>query len=188
MAERLTRTALVARAADLSDQIGLEAVTITKVGQCVGIAPPGVYRHVADIADLRRAIGARAAAEVARELSAASAGLAGAAAVAAIATTLRAWAAAHPGRYAALQVAPDPDDAEGGARATEVIAVIGAALRAYDLAGDDLTDAIRFLRSVVHGFVTLESGAGFKDPRDVAASFDRIVAALDPVLRSWSTR
>jgi AcrR family transcriptional regulator len=185
MAERLTRTTLVARAADLSDEIGLDELTITRVGRHVGIAAPGVYRHVEDIDDLRAAIGTLAAGEVAGELARSTAGLAGPDALAAVAHTLRSWAGEHPGRYAALQVAPDLDDEEAQAQARALIETIGSALRVYELEGDDLTDAIRLLRSLLHGFITLEQGEGFKDPRDPDASFERMVRSLDPLLRSW---
>lgn len=186
MAERLTRSAVVDRAAALSDDIGLDELTITKLGRSLGIAPPGVYRHVADLGDLRGALGQQAAREVAAALSTACAGLSGADALAALAHTLRAWAARHPGRYAALQVAPDPDDAEGQAAAQELIAVIASALRAYRLDGDDLTDAIRLIRSTLHGFVALEQHDGFKQSRSLDATFTRIIASLDSVLSGWS--
>lgn len=68
-----------------------------------------------------------------------------------------------------------------------MIATIGAALRVYGLDGDDLTDAIRLLRSLLHGFIALEHSGGFKDPRDVEASFERIVRSLDPLFRSWTS-
>ncbi|GAA2181350.1 TetR-like C-terminal domain-containing protein [Brooklawnia cerclae] len=185
MAERLTRTAVVERAADLSDEIGLGEVTITRVGQAVGIAPPGVYRHVVDVVDLRGAIADLAATEVARELARASAGLAGRAALAALADRLRAWAHEHPGRYAALQVAPDPDDEAGLARAGTLLEVFGAALRAYDLTGDAFTDGVRLVRSAIHGFVDLEQHGGFKQPRSRDETFERIIDALDTVLCAW---
>lgn len=187
MAERLSRAAVVERAARLSDEIGLDALTITRLGRQLGIAPPGVYRHVADLDDLRGAIGQQAAREVAGVLSATCAGLSGRAALTALATTLRSWAAEHPGRYAALQIAPDPGDTDGQAAASEVIAVIAAALRAYELTGDDLTDAIRLLRSTLHGFVALELGGGFKQRRSPDATFERMVAALDVVLTGWAS-
>ncbi len=186
MAERLTRSRVVDRAADLSDDIGLDEVTITKLGHSLGIAPPGVYRHVADLSDLRSALGQQAAREVAAALSTACAGLSGADALAALAHTLRDWASRHPGRYAALQVAPDLDDADGQAAAQGVIAVIASALRAYRLDGDDLTDAIRLIRATLHGFVTLEQGEGFKQPRSLDTTFARIIASLDGVLTGWS--
>ena len=187
MAERLTRGAVVERAAGLADEIGLEPLTITKLGRALGIAPPGVYRHVTDLADLHAAIGALAAREVTAALSTACAGLSGRDALTALAATLRSWAADHPGRYAALQVAPDPGDAHGQEAAAGVLAVITSALRAYGLAGDDLTDAIRLIRSTLHGFVALELGGGFKQSRDVDATFARIVGALDAALRAWSS-
>ncbi len=187
MAERLSRAAVIERAAALSDEIGLDALTITRLGRSLGIAPPGVYRHVADLADLRRGISRQAAGEAASVLSSACAGLSGAAALAALATALRGWAAEHPGRYAALQIAPGPDDADGQETAAEVLAVIGSALRAYRLGGDDLTDAIRFVRSTMHGFIALDLGGGFRQPRRVDATFARIVAALDVTLSGWGS-
>lgn len=185
MADRLTRATLVLRAADLADEIGLDALTITRVGRAVGIAPPGVYRHVADVADLRRAIGTLAATEVTRVVEQAGAGLGDQEALLSVATALRTWAGAHPARYAALQEAPDPDDAAGATAAAGVVAALAATLRGYRLTGDDLTDGIRLLRATVHGFVDLELRGGFKQPRDLTASFERAVRALDPALRSW---
>lgn len=187
MAERLTRDAVVDHAASLSDDIGLDELTITKLGRSLGIAPPGVYRHVTDLGDLRNAVSQQAAREVAAALSGACAGLSGADALAALATTLRTWARQHPGRYAALQVAPDPDDTNGQAAAQGLICVIASALRAYRLEGDDLTDAIRLIRSTLHGFVSLEQSEGFKQARSLDATYMRVVASLDAVLTGWSS-
>lgn len=187
MAERLTRGVVVERAASLADDIGLDELTITKVGRHLGIAPPGVYRHVADLDDLRAAIGQQAAQDAAGALSVACSGLAGKDALAALACTLRTWAAEHPGQYAALQIAPDPGDAAGIAAAEGLLAVIASALRAYRLSGDDLTDAIRLIRSTLHGFVALELGDGFKQPRNLDDTFERIVTSLDAILSGWST-
>lgn len=187
MAERLTRGAVVDRAASLSDDIGLDELTITKLGRSLGIAPPGVYRHVADLGDLRSAVGQQAAREVAAALSVACAGLSGADALSALATTLRTWARQHPGRYAALQIAPDLDDADGQAAAQGLIAVIASALRAYRLEGDDLTDAIRLIRSTLHGFIALEHSEGFKQARSLDATYTRVIASLDTVLTGWSS-
>ncbi|BDZ38481.1 TetR/AcrR family transcriptional regulator [Microbacterium suwonense] len=187
MAERLTRSAVVERAASLSDDIGLDELTITKLGRSLGIAPPGVYRHVTDLGDLRSALGQQAAREVAAALSTACAGLSGIDALAALAHTLRAWATRHPGRYAALQVAPDPDDTDGQAAAQSVIEVIASALRAYRLDGDDLTDAIRLIRATLHGFLALEQCGGFKLSRSLDDTFARAVDSLDTVLTGWSS-
>lgn len=182
MAGRLNRSVVVDRAAELADEIGLDQVTITRLGRALGIAPPGVYRHVADVTDLRAAVGQRATIELAQVLSAACAGRSGADALSALCTSLRDWAAQHPGRYAAMQIAPAPDDDAAQADATRLLGVLESALRAYDLTGDDLTDGIRLVRATVHGFVCLERDGGFKQPRSPDATFDRIVGMLDAAL------
>lgn len=179
MAERLTRAAVIDRAASLSDDIGLEALTITKLGRSLGIAPPGVYRHVTDLSDLRGALGQQAAREIAGVLSAACAGLSG---------RTPGRARPHPagmGRPASGPVRgapgrPDPGDVAGQTAAGELIAVIASALRAYRLADDDLTDAIRLIRSTLHGFVALEQASGFKQARSVDATFARVIASSTP--------
>ena len=186
MAERLTRATVVARAADLADELGLEQVTFTRLGRSLGIAPPGVYRHLSNLADLRRAIGQRAALEASVVVSKACAGLSGRDALAALIGVMRSWADRHPGRYAALQVALDPDDAHAQSAADEMLAAIASALRAYQLAGDDLTDAVRLIRSLTHGFISLELVGGFKQPRSPEATLDRAIGALDAVLRGWT--
>lgn len=103
----------------------------------------------------------------------------------ALARAARAWAARYPGRYAALQVAPAPEDADGQAAAGELVKVIAAALRAYRLEGDALTDAIRLIRATLHGFIVLEQGGGFRQARSVEASYARIITALHTVLAGW---
>lgn len=186
MTRRLTRGAVIHRAADLADSIGLSEVTVTKLARAIEITPPGVYRHVADLGELRAAISQLAANELAAELSSACAGLAGTNALSALAHTFRAWAAEHPGRHTAMQTAPDPDDESGQAEANKLFEVLASGLRAYGLVGDDLTDAIRLLRSTLHGFAVLEASSGFKQPRSPDMTFARIVSSLDMVLRTWS--
>ena len=195
MAERLSREAVVARAADLADEIGLHEVTLTRLARALGISGPGVYRHVDGLPDLRSAIGALAAREVAAELGRASAGLSGRAALGAVSERLRAWAAAHPGRYRALQVAPDPESRaeapessraeEAAAAAAAVIDALANALRAYALAGDDLTDAIRILRATIHGFAQLELDGGFRMARPLDATIGRALDGLDAQFLAW---
>lgn len=186
MAERLNRSVVIDRAALLADEIGLDNLTITKLGRSLGIAPPGVYRHVTDLADLRHAIGQQASHEVAIALSAACTGLSGIDALTTVAHTLRRWAKLHPARYAALQIAPDPDNEQSTAAADELLTVIASVLQAYQLTDEHLTDAIRLIRSTLHGFITLEQGDGFKQPRSLDATFERIIASVDTVLTKWS--
>lgn len=182
---RLTREKVIARAAALIDDIGFHELTITKLGRFLQIAPPGVYRHVTDLHDLKQAISRLAYREAAMELSEACAGLSGIEALTALAVTLRKWAHNHPGRYTALQIAPDTDDANGQIAAEPILKVITATLRAYSFDDEDLTDAIRIVRSTLHGFISLELDEGFKDNRSLDATFDRLIHSLDTTFKEW---
>ena len=90
----------------------------------------------------------------------------------------RAYARAHPGRYAATVRAPAPGDDEHVAAVGETVGVVTAVLREWDLAGDEAIHAVRAVRSAVHGFVAIEAGGGFGMAVDRDASFDRVVSLL----------
>lgn len=191
MNSRFNRTRVVEAAAELADQIGLEQVTITRLAREIGISAPGVYRHITDGNDLVEAIGQVGAAELSTQLASVGNGLSGFDALQAISLRLREWAHKHPGKYGALQMAPRKisrsQDTQSDA-AEDLVTTIGLALRAYDLQGEALTDAIRFVRSTLHGFVSLEQVGGFKQPRNVDATFAQIISSLDIALTNWPSK
>ncbi|WP_433386748.1 TetR-like C-terminal domain-containing protein [Micromonospora sp. KLBMP9576] len=61
-----------------------------------------------------------------------------------------------------------------------------ALLRGYDLSEPDATDAVRLLRSTLHGFSDLEALSGFTAGRSVDASWRRAVDTLHHTLANWS--
>jgi AcrR family transcriptional regulator len=180
----LTRSAVTDVALDLVDAggpAGFDTLTLAAVAAKAGVAVPSLYKHVGSLADLRRLVATESVTELTRVLAAATIGRAGAEALRAAADAVRGFAHAHPGRYAASQVAADPadpDDAELGARGAETVAVLAGALRGFDLPEELTTDAIRVLRSGIHGFVVLELGGGFGLPDDLDRSFALLVDAI----------
>ncbi len=181
----LTRATVVAEAARLADEVGLERLTLAAVAQRLGVALPSLYKHVRGLDHLVNQVAALGAAELATVLADAAAGRARGDAVRATADAYRAFAHAHPGRYQAAQRAPDPEDPEHVAAAERTVGVVLAVLRGYGLVGDDAIDAARALRAGLHGFVALERFGGFGLPVDVDRSFQRLLAALERALASW---
>ena len=179
MARRgLDREQVVDAAMAIADADGLDAVTLARVATALGVRSPSLYNHVAGRDGLVRGIAARATRELATELRRAATGRAGADAIAAVAEAQRAYAGAHPGRYAASVAAPAPGDDEHAAAAAEALDVLGAVLGAMGLEGDELIHAARGLRSAVHGFAALEAAGGFALDVDRDDSFRRLVRAL----------
>jgi AcrR family transcriptional regulator len=169
---------VVDAAAGIADAEGLEAVTLARVAGDLGVRAPSLYNHVDGRSGLVRAIALRAVRELTAALREAAVGRSGADALTAAARAYRAYAHAHPGRYAATVAAPAPDDDELRAAAQETIDVLIAVLRGWGLEGDDAIHAVRAFRSAIHGFVAIEAGGGFGIPVDVDESFDRLVATL----------
>jgi AcrR family transcriptional regulator len=174
----LSTAAVVGAAAELADAEGLEALTLARLAGSVGVRTPSLYNHVASLDDVRRRVALVALRELGDAMRDATVGRAGDDALTAMAHAYRAYARAHPGRYAATQRAPAAGDDEIATAAARAVDVLLAVLRGYDLEGDDAIHAARAVRSALHGFVALECGGGFGIPVALDESFDRMVAAL----------
>lgn len=174
----LSADRVVVEAEKLADEVGLAQFSLSTLAARLGVQPPSLYKHIAGQDALLRTIEARAKAELADVMRDAAVGRSGPDAVRSIAAAYRQWAKTHPGRYPATLAAPDPADAESVAASTRAVEVLHGVLSGYGLAGDDEVDAIRTLRSGLHGFVSLEAAGGFGLPVDVDRSFERLVDAL----------
>lgn len=183
----LTTLRVVEEAERVADQVGLTSVTLAAVAANLGVKLPSLYKHIDGMDALQRLVAIRARAELGDVLGRAAVGKAGAGALAAMFLACRDWASEHPGRYEATVQAPPPADTELAEASEAVVAVIVDVLAGYDLAGDDVVDAVRALRAALHGFITLEQAGGFGMPVEVDRSFDRLISALANTLTSWGS-
>jgi AcrR family transcriptional regulator len=175
----LDANAVVAAAAAVADADGLDAVTLARLAADLGVRAPSLYTHVAGLPDLRQRLAARGARELAAALGAAAAGRSGSDALAAVAAAYRAYAAQHPGTYAAAQRAQDLREGDARAAAGAAVDIVVAVLRGYGLEGEEAIHATRIVRAALHGFAALETDEGFGIPLDLDATFARLVAVLD---------
>lgn len=180
----LSRDAVVRLAVEVVDAGGASGftdLTLAKVAAKAGVAAPSLYKHVGSLADLRRDVAVLAVRDLTAAGTSATVGRAGADALRALADAWRRYAHEHPGRYAATQVGPDPDDpadADARAVAAEGVQVVVGMLRGFGLPDDRVVDAVRAVRSSVHGFVLLELGGGFRMREDVDQSFEVLLDML----------
>jgi AcrR family transcriptional regulator len=183
----LDRHRLVVAGADLADEVGLSAVTVSGLATRFGVRPASLYAHVRSLQDLVTGITALALDELADRAGAALAGRSGRQALAGFAGTYRDYAREHPGRYAATRSGHVSDDVlRAGRRHTELSAAV---LRGYEIPEGELVHAVRFLGGSVHGFVSLELAGNFahSDPGP-QESWDRLVDVLHATLSRWPER
>jgi AcrR family transcriptional regulator len=169
---------VVEQAARIADAEGLGEVTLARVAAALGVRAPSLYNHVDGRAGLLRALSLRSVNELADALREAAVGRAGADALRALAHSYRAYALAHPGRYAATVRAPAPDDAELAAAAARAVEVLLAVLAAWGFRGDAALHRVRIVRAALHGFVAIEAGGGFGLALDLDQSFELLLATL----------
>ncbi len=169
---------IVQAAAELADEDGLHALSMATLASQLGVRAPTLYHYFDGLGGLKRALAIAGLEEVSTRLGHAVMGKAGDDAVLALAHALRGFAQEHPGLYHAVQRAPDENDPAWQAAGQEAVEIMIRALSAYGLAQDDALHAVRMLRSIVHGFVSLELLGGFGLPLEVDETFRRLLAAL----------
>jgi hypothetical protein len=75
-------------------------------------------------------------------------------------------------RASGTQVQVDPELQREEARSLKVAMAV---MDSFELHGDDAIHAVRGLRSLVHGFATLEVSGGFGIPLELDESFTRLI-------------
>jgi AcrR family transcriptional regulator len=179
----LDQETVVEAAAKLVDEEGIEQLSLGRLAERLGIRTPSLYNHVAGLRGLKHDLALYCLRDLLDHATRATIGKSRAEAIVALADAYRSFARQTPGRYMLTQLAPDPGDRELLAVAQQVVDVVQAILVPYRLSDEDAIHAIRGLRSIVQGFVSLEVIGGFGLPVDLDASFHWLinvfVAGLD---------
>jgi AcrR family transcriptional regulator len=169
----------------MADEIGLGSLTLGALAERLGVKQPSLYKHIDSLSGLHRSVSLLAKRELGEVISRAAVGRSGADAIFAMSRAYRNWAILHPGLYDVTQTPPAPGDVEDETAMLAAIRVITDVLTAYDLQGDDSIDAIRAFRSILHGFVSLETSGGFALTADIDRSFDRLIHGFTVALDTW---
>ena len=171
----LDHETVVEAAAKLVDEEGIDQLSLGRLAERLGIRTPSLYNHVAGLPGLKHDLALYCLRDLLHHITQVTIGKSHAEAIIALADAYRSYARQAPGRYTLTQQAPDPKDLESQALAQQVVDVVRAILGPYKLSDEDAIHAIRGLRSIVHGFVSLEVIGGFGLPVDLDASFHWLI-------------
>ncbi len=177
----LNKSLVVRAAADLANTEGLDALSITRLADMLGVRAPSIYNHIAGLEDLRRELAIYGLAALAEQMAEAALGRSGEDALMAVAQAYRSFIKDAPGVYAAglrasgkLEVV----DARQQSAEERILKIVMTIIESFQLKGADAVHAARALRSLVHGFTTLEIAGGFGLPYDLDESFQRLIKLL----------
>jgi AcrR family transcriptional regulator len=179
---KVDRARIRLEAASLANRHGLERLSMNELADALGVRTPSLYSHVAGLDDVKRLLAMHGLAELEAAATRATVGRSGADAVRALLIGYRGFARKNPGVYAATIPTPPRTDAEWSAAAERLSRTCTAALQGYGLHGAEATHALRGLRSLAHGFVSLEGGGALQHPVSRDDSFAWLVEAYVAML------
>lgn len=175
--------ALLRSAAELADKEGLEAVTLAALAKKLNIRSPSLYNHVDGLDGLRKKLAIYGYECLTQSLTDAAIGRSGDEAVLALGKAYVSFVRRHPGLYDATLRAPDHRDPEVQQAGGVLVELVLRVLEAYGLTDEAALHAVRGLRSILHGFASLENRGGFRMALDVDESLERLLQVYIAGLR-----
>lgn len=173
MRGKLNTNMIVETAAKIADENGLDAVTLTHVATKLNIKKQSLYNHIDNLFHLKCELVILANSHLKQYLMHAAVGKSRDEAVLEVAKAYRQFAHTFPGQYQAIiSLAWECKDNENFRAATrELMDILFRVLSQYQLRGEYLTHAVRGLRSIMHGFASLEASGWFRQPIDKEDSY-----------------
>jgi AcrR family transcriptional regulator len=175
-------------ASALANRHGIDGLSMNELAQALNVRTPSLYSHVAGIDDVRRLLALHGLEELDRGATRATIGKSGPDAVRALLNGYREFVRKNPGVYAATLPTPPREDKEWRAAVSQLKETCVAALQGYGLKGAEAIHALRALRSVVHGFASLEAAGALKDAVDRDESFKWLVESFVAMLGNAAVR
>ncbi|MBI1296337.1 TetR family transcriptional regulator [bacterium] len=181
----LNKEAVVRRAVEMLNAGGNpDRLSLAELAASLDIKAPSLYNHISSLEGLHRELHLYTWQHLGQAMREAAAGHVGRRALFELAYAYRVFAQANPGLYRlSLASAINNEDAEMQAAGNDILTTIMLAFNSVGMAGEDAIHAVRGFRSLIHGFVSLESTGGFAMPYEIEKSFHRAVTAyVDGVL------
>ena len=158
----LDRQSVVKTAAELADEVGLEQVTLASLAGRLNVKTPSLYNHIQGLPGLRRELALHGIERLNEALTQGVLGKSGDDAVLAVGTAYVAFVRQHPGLYEATLGAPDMSDPDIQKVSSTVVNTVLRVLEVYRLEPEEALHTVRSIRSMVHGFASLEGKNGFR--------------------------
>jgi AcrR family transcriptional regulator len=169
----------------LVDRDGIDALTLAAVAGRLGVTQPALYRHIGGFDDLLARLALAGRRELLARVNDAAVGRAGVDAVRLVAGAWRAFAAEHPGLYAATDRSPLAGDEENEAAAAAIVNVLTRVIEGFGLGPVEAQHAAWAMRSALHGFASLELASGNPESLDLDATYQRLVSLFVAGLENW---
>jgi AcrR family transcriptional regulator len=168
----LDKKTIVMAAAQLANEQGSDQVTLALLAKKLNIKPPSLYNHFDGLPGIKRELALFSLEKLYNELEAAALQKSpGVESVLAITEAYLSFARENPGLYEFALSAPDPSDEKVNHAGERIVRLVISKIQLFSLSDEESIHAVRGLRSLMHGFASLEQKGGFGMPLDLDESY-----------------
>jgi AcrR family transcriptional regulator len=176
MRQGLTKQQIIEQAVQQIEENGLQNLTLAALAQRLQIKTPSLYNHINNLSDLKNGLASYGLSVLTEQLIQAAVGKSQDDALYAIANAYISFAKEHPNLYDAIINVPDPNDPGLHQISERLLAFLFKILEGYALSEENRVHAVRGLRSIVHGFASLQLHHGFNMKNDQEESLKWILS------------
>ncbi|MFD0048973.1 WHG domain-containing protein [Actinomycetes bacterium NPDC127524] len=171
----LDASSVILAAVELAEKKGTENITMATLARKLGVKTPSLYNHIASLKSLQNKMAIHALRHLYADVSEAASGKSGDESVASIARAYVNFARQKPGLYQSTLQAPDVNDLEYQKAGSSLVDLILEEMAYLELDEVQALHMVRGLRSIIHGFASLEQLGGFGLPLKVNTTLDVII-------------
>ncbi|MFD2443649.1 TetR/AcrR family transcriptional regulator [Bacillus sp. CGMCC 1.16607] len=175
MRKGLDKLSVLQAAGDMVDQYGFDQISLASLAKSLQIKTPSLYNHVDGLPGLKKELAGYAIGKLKETLIISVIGKSGEEALYAIGNAYVEFVRNHPGLYEATMAKVVFTDSKMIQTADEIVQLILKVLEVFHLQKDDALHMVRGLRSIVHGFASLELKNGFNIELSKDESFKQIL-------------
>lgn len=147
---------------NLANREGFYAVTIASLAKELNVRPPSLYNHIKGLEELRKELALSGLQQLYHLLKSAVEHVSVEDAVYRLSKAYVSFVRKSPGIYeATATVAPRIQDEEVQKASDNIVFLVLDVLKPYHLPENEALHAVRSLRSILHGFSSLEQKGGF---------------------------
>ncbi|OCA82793.1 TetR/AcrR family transcriptional regulator [Pseudobacillus wudalianchiensis] len=172
---KLDVSVILQKAIELIDQHGMEYLSIGSLAKELQVRPPSLYNHISGLDELKQKLAIHGIKALYERMLQEAAGRSGDEAIRALSKTYLQFVRTHPGLYEAATRFPDPEDKELQQAQQAVVNLAVKVLEVYHLKKETAVHLVRGLRSILHGFSSLEQMGGFAMSLNVDESFSLLI-------------
>lgn len=159
---QINLTKVLETAINICNEEGYEQLALSSVSTRLGIKTPSLYNHISGLSDLKQKMAYYGLQLLYDSIIHSVIGCIGDDAIISISKAYIAFVHKHPGLYRSISKAPEPYELQFNELNNQLVQILTRLFGAYDLSEEESIHAVRGLRSMLHGFASIQVDLGFR--------------------------